>query len=108
MYLLDTNVVSELRRARPHGAVVAWLEGAREEDLHLSAVTIGEIQAREQAVELVALMVASALYAACQAVDLRVMHATFLQGLSQIVAEASAGILPKDVETGVFDATVQQ
>jgi len=25
MYLLDTNVVSELRRRRPHGAVVAWL-----------------------------------------------------------------------------------
>jgi toxin FitB len=45
MYFLDTNVVSELRRARPHGAVVAWLESAREEDLHLSAVTIGEIQA---------------------------------------------------------------
>lgn len=45
MYLLDTNVVSELRRVRPHGAVVAWLESARDEDLHLSAVTIGEIQA---------------------------------------------------------------
>jgi toxin FitB len=45
MYLLDTNVVSELGRTRPHGAVVAWLESAREEDLHLSAVTIGEIQA---------------------------------------------------------------
>ncbi len=37
--------MSELRRARPHGAVVAWLESAREEDLHLSAVTNGEIQA---------------------------------------------------------------
>jgi predicted nucleic acid-binding protein len=45
VYLLDTNVVSELRRARPHGAVAAWLESARDEDLHLSAVTIGEIQA---------------------------------------------------------------
>jgi predicted nucleic acid-binding protein len=44
MYLLDTNIVSELRRARPHGAVVAWLRGVRDEDLHLSAVTIGEIQ----------------------------------------------------------------
>jgi len=43
--LLDTNVVSELRRARPHGAVAAWLQSARDEDLHLSAVTIGEIQA---------------------------------------------------------------
>jgi predicted nucleic acid-binding protein len=45
MYLLDTNVVSELRRARPHGAVLAWLRSARDEDLHLSAVTLGEIQA---------------------------------------------------------------
>jgi toxin FitB len=45
MYLLDTNVVSELRRVRPHGALVAWLKSARDEDLHLSAVTIGEIQA---------------------------------------------------------------
>lgn len=45
MYLLDTNVVSELRRLRPHGAVVAWLEGVANEALHLSAVTLGELQA---------------------------------------------------------------
>jgi toxin FitB len=44
MYLLDTNIVSELRRARPHGAVIAWLRDKRNEDLHVSAVTIGEIQ----------------------------------------------------------------
>ena len=45
MYLLDTNVISELRRPRPHGAVVAWLQGIADEDLHLSAVTLGELQA---------------------------------------------------------------
>ncbi len=45
MYLLDTNIVSELRRIRPHGAVLAWLDGIDDGDLHLSAVTIGEIQA---------------------------------------------------------------
>ena len=45
MYLLDTNVVSELRRARPHGGVLAWLESVADHDLYLSAVTIGEIQA---------------------------------------------------------------
>lgn len=45
MYLLDTNVVSELRRTRPHGAVLAWLEGIRTEPIYLSAVTLGEIQA---------------------------------------------------------------
>ncbi|MFA6920710.1 MAG: type II toxin-antitoxin system VapC family toxin [Gallionella sp.] len=44
MYLLDTNIVSELRRLRPHGAVVAWLEAAADADLYLSAVTLGEIQ----------------------------------------------------------------
>jgi toxin FitB len=45
MYLLDTNVVSELRKPKPHGAVVQWIEGAANADLHISAVTIGEIQA---------------------------------------------------------------
>lgn len=45
MYLLDTNVVSELRKVRPHGAVVAWLQSVADEAIHLSAVTLGEIQA---------------------------------------------------------------
>ena len=45
MYLLDTNVVSELRKPKPHGAVLAWLRVADDAQLHLSAVTIGEIQA---------------------------------------------------------------
>ncbi len=45
MYLLDTNIVSELRKVRPHGAVVTWLEGIAETDLYISAVTLGEIQA---------------------------------------------------------------
>jgi toxin FitB len=44
VYLLDTNVISELRRARPHGAVVAWLQGVDDKNLYLSAVTIGELQ----------------------------------------------------------------
>ena len=45
MYLLDTNVVSELRRPRPHGAVLEWIAGVPLEHLHVSAVTVGEIQA---------------------------------------------------------------
>jgi toxin FitB len=45
VYLLDTNVVSELRRPRPHGAILAWLRQVADADLHLSAVTIGELQA---------------------------------------------------------------
>lgn len=47
MYLLDTNVVSELRRARsgkadPH--VTAWAEGVSASDLFLSVVTLEEIE----------------------------------------------------------------
>ena len=45
MYLLDTNVVSELRKTKPHGAVLQWIRQVPDADLHVSAVTIGEIQA---------------------------------------------------------------
>lgn len=45
MYLLDTNVVSELRRPKPHQSVLTWLSGVAAEQLFLSAVTVGEIQA---------------------------------------------------------------
>ena len=45
MYLLDTNVVSELRKPKPHGAVLQWIQDVSDTDLHISAVTIGEIQA---------------------------------------------------------------
>ena len=44
-YLLDTNVVSELRKPRPHSAVVTWVSDQPEEQLFLSAVTVGELQA---------------------------------------------------------------
>ena len=56
MFLLDTNVVSELRKPRPHGAVLAWLQSVEDASLRVSAVTLGEIQAgieltREQDVQ---------------------------------------------------------
>ena len=44
MYLLDTNVVSELRRPNPHRNVLNWVRGIPGDQLFLSAVTIGEIQ----------------------------------------------------------------
>ena len=43
-FLLDTNVVSELRRPRPHGGVVAWIQSVDDAELYLASVTIGEIQ----------------------------------------------------------------
>lgn len=44
MFLLDTVVVSEFRKARPSPRAVAWLRNQREDDLFLSVITLGEIE----------------------------------------------------------------
>lgn len=44
-YLLDTNVVSELRKPKPHGAVLAWIANLSHEQVFVSAFTVGELQA---------------------------------------------------------------
>lgn len=44
-FLLDTNVMSELKKPRPHGAVMQWLSRQQNQQLFTSAVTLGEIQA---------------------------------------------------------------
>ncbi len=43
-YLLDTNIISEIHKPKPHGAVLAWFMGLRDEQICLSAVTLGELQ----------------------------------------------------------------
>ncbi len=51
MFLIDTDVLSALRRRARHPELVRWLQAQRTADLHLSAVTIGEIErgiARQQ------------------------------------------------------------
>ena len=51
MFLIDTDVLSALRRRERHPELVRWLQAQRTADLHLSAVTIGEIErgiARQQ------------------------------------------------------------
>ena len=44
MFLVDTDILSALRRRDRHPAVVRWLQAQRPVDLHLSVVTIGEIE----------------------------------------------------------------
>ena len=43
-YLIDTNVISEVRKKKPHGGVLAWLESLAVGQGFFSAVTFGEIQ----------------------------------------------------------------
>jgi toxin FitB len=44
MYLIDTMVLSEMRKRRRHPGVVRWLRGRTGDALFLSAVTVGEIE----------------------------------------------------------------
>jgi len=47
MYLLDTNVVSELRKARSgkaNGGVVRWADGVDAADLFVSVITLQELE----------------------------------------------------------------
>ncbi|MDQ6971614.1 MAG: type II toxin-antitoxin system VapC family toxin [Mariprofundaceae bacterium] len=43
-YLLDTNVLSELVRAKPNPAVLAWFGNVPDDSLYISVLTIGEIR----------------------------------------------------------------
>lgn len=42
-YLLDTNVLSEIKKRRPNEGVDEWFSRVHVDDLYLSAITIGEI-----------------------------------------------------------------
>lgn len=42
-FLLDTNVLSEVRRPQPEPRVLAWLDAADEDRLFLSVMTAGEL-----------------------------------------------------------------
>ncbi len=44
MFLLDTDVLSALRRRERNPEAVRWMEQQRTADLHISVVTVGEIE----------------------------------------------------------------
>ena len=43
-YLLDTNVLSELRKPVPADHVVEWFDDTRPDELYLSVIVIGELR----------------------------------------------------------------
>jgi len=44
MFLLDTVIISELRKKRPDSGVMRWISGQQDSQLFLSVVTLGEIE----------------------------------------------------------------
>jgi predicted nucleic acid-binding protein len=45
MFLLDTNIVSELNKPRPHGGVIAWARAFPPESYNIAAIVLYELQA---------------------------------------------------------------
>jgi toxin FitB len=43
-YLLDTNVVSELRKRTPNPDVLTWYQSARNAEAYISTLVVGEIR----------------------------------------------------------------
>ena len=50
-YLIDTNVLSELRRKKPDAQVVNWMQARPRQSLFLSILTLGEIRKGIERVE---------------------------------------------------------
>ncbi len=44
MFVLDTNVISEMRKKKPHGGLIAWLESVPQNGLYMAAISFAEIQ----------------------------------------------------------------
>lgn len=79
--LLDTNVLSEIRKgARCNPAVRAWFEDVADEEIYLSVLVIGEIRRGIEAI---------------RARDTRAAHA-FERWLARLVSDFSERILPID------------
>jgi predicted nucleic acid-binding protein len=105
MYLLDTNVISELRRNKPHGAVLAWLDSVRPARLCLSVATVGEIQAGVERVRTQdpdkARQIEDWASLAVQAFEIFVIDAAVIR----LWARLSGGIRDRNFEDTILAAT---
>ena len=94
MYLIDTVVLSELRKPRRDPGVVAWFEQQRNTDLFVSVISIGEIERGITQQRTIAPAFATALAA----------------WLDRVLALYTERILPFDLITarrwGLFSATI--
>lgn len=90
-YVLDTNVLSELRRRAPDVRVAAWVDGQDPEALHLSVMTVYEVELGIRSVE---------RRDRAQAAALRAWFAT------QVLTEFAERILPVDTAVAVRAAAL--
>lgn len=112
-FLLDTNVISELVKAKPEARVTNWIDATDETLLYLSVLTLGEIRKG------IAALPHSARRAALEAWldhDLVLRFSDRILPIDQQVADrwgrmagsAAARKSPLPVIDGLFAATAQQ
>lgn len=83
--LLDTNILSEIRKPRPNAAVLAWFDAQEADDLYVSVLTLGEI--REGVDRLAARDEARGRTLGRWLADLSVLYADRILPVDQAVAE---------------------
>lgn len=83
--LLDTNILSELRKPRPSPALLAWFDAQDADDLYVSVLTLGEI--REGVDRLKARDAAKARALERWLADLSVYYADRVLPIDQAVAD---------------------
>ena len=98
MCLLDTNVISETGKNKPHGGVLAWIASVPPELLFISAMTVGEIQAgaertrgqddvRAGAIEAWLREMVSKTQVIAMDTEIAILWAKLMQGRSRSLAE---------------------
>jgi len=81
MFLLDTVIISELRKKHPDTGVVRWISGQQDDQLFLSVVTLGEIERGIEKQRVIAPAFAAEL-------------ATWIENLSTLYADRILAVTP--------------
>ncbi|PAU53193.1 VapC toxin family PIN domain ribonuclease [Pseudomonas sp. PIC25] len=89
MILLDTNVLSELMRAKPETRVLAWVDAQPVSELSISSITVAEI-----------------LYGIARLPDGKRKHTLFEMASDMFDQDFSDRILPFDADAAVLYAEI--
>jgi predicted nucleic acid-binding protein len=105
VYLLDTNIVSELRKPTPHGGVLAWYAAHPFESLHLSSITFYELQSGAERTRKQDVIRASGLDNWISGLELRMQIIPFGPVEARITAHLMRGLSDELLEDAMIAAT---
>ncbi|XUM23458.1 type II toxin-antitoxin system VapC family toxin [Bradyrhizobium oligotrophicum S58] len=97
-FLLDTNVLSEMRRPAPDGRVIGWLDAVDEDRVYISVASIAELK---RGVELMDPGRRRAALAAWLSHDLSARFADRILPIDQAVAERWGDLMSASHRSGI-------